>query len=97
MLKLDFNNLGKVVRFHRRKVGLTQMQLANRAGVGKTMVFDLENGKQSVRLNTLMKVLEALDISLKYDSPEISSYIEKSKGETPAIESKAKEEASLES
>lgn len=50
------------------------MELAQTAGVGKTMVFDLEKGKQSVRLNTLLKVLSALNIKLVYDSPLMRDY-----------------------
>ncbi len=78
MLPLDYTNLGKIVRYHRRKNGLTQLELATRAGVGKTMVFDLEKGKQSVRLNTLMKVLHALNINLLYQSPLMQAFPEHS-------------------
>ena len=44
--------------------GLTQKELADLAGVGKTVVFDIEHGKETVRLKTLMKVLKALNINL---------------------------------
>lgn len=49
--------------------GLTQAQLANLAGVGKTVVFDIEHGKQSVRFDTLSKILEVLNISISFQSP----------------------------
>jgi HTH-type transcriptional regulator/antitoxin HipB len=42
----------------RKKTGLTQQELAQLAGVGKTVIFDLEHGKQSIQLDTLLKILK---------------------------------------
>jgi len=61
--------LSEVIRSHRKMSGLTQNQLANFSGVGKTVIFDLEHGKETVRLNTLLKVLSVLNIELKIVSP----------------------------
>ncbi len=61
--------ISKIVVFHRKKSGLTQKQLADIAGVGKTAVFDVEKGKETVRLNTLLKILSALNIKLKLHGP----------------------------
>ncbi len=61
--------ISKIVVFHRKKSGLTQKQLADIAGVGKTSVFDIEKGKETVRLNTLIKILSALNIKLNLQSP----------------------------
>lgn len=61
--------LGSIVRFHRRQAGLSRIDLADIAGVGKTVVYDIENGKQTVRLNTLLKVLGALNVSISLGSP----------------------------
>jgi y4mF family transcriptional regulator len=63
--------ISKIVVFHRKKSGLTQKQLADIAGVGKTSVFDIEKGKETVRLNTLLKILSALNIKLNLYSPLI--------------------------
>jgi len=41
----DFN-LGALVKEHRKKAGLTQLELANLAAVGKTTVFDIEKIKK---------------------------------------------------
>ena len=51
--------------------GLSQSELAKVAGVGKTVVFDLEHGKESVQLDTLKKVLTVLNIQLELRSPVI--------------------------
>lgn len=67
---MDFNkDIAKVVRFHRIKSGLNQKQLADLSGVGKTVIYDIEKGKETVRFNTLMKVFNALNIRIKLESP----------------------------
>lgn len=64
----DFN-LGTLVKDHRKKAGLTQLELANLAGVGKTTVFDIEKNKETVRWNNLMVVLQILNIKVEFKSP----------------------------
>lgn len=56
--------LAKIIRSHRKKAGLSQLELAELAGVGKTAVFDLEKGKETVQLDTLRKVLAVLNIKV---------------------------------
>ena len=62
-------DLRKIVRDHRKLSGLSQAELAKLAGVGKTVIFDIEHGKESVRFDTLKKVLVALNITLVLQSP----------------------------
>jgi y4mF family transcriptional regulator len=62
-------DLKNIVRYHRRLSGLSQAELARLAGVGKTVVFDIEHGKESVQLDTLKKVLAALNIKFILQSP----------------------------
>lgn len=61
--------IGALIRCHRKKSDLTQKQLADLAGVGKTVVFDIEHGKETVRFDTLQKVCKVLNISIRLDSP----------------------------
>lgn len=63
------DKIGNIVRYHRKQSGLTQQALANLAGVGKTVVYDIEKGKESVQLNTLIRVLGVLNIQLRLDTP----------------------------
>jgi len=56
--------IAEIIKYHRKKSGLTQQQLAELAGVGKTVIFDLEHGKDTVKLLTLHKVLQTLNIQL---------------------------------
>jgi transcriptional regulator with XRE-family HTH domain len=71
---------GGIVRFHRQKAGLTRSELATLAGVGKTVVFDIENNKQSVKCSTLKKMLRVLNIRIAFESQLMSEY-EKQKHE----------------
>lgn len=63
------NKIADIILFHRKNSGLTQQELAELASVGKNMVYELESGKQSVRLENLLKVLQVLNIKLDFQSP----------------------------
>jgi y4mF family transcriptional regulator len=52
--------LGAVLRSARKQLGLTQPQLAMAAGVGVRFIVELEAGKPTVRLDSVMRVLNAL-------------------------------------
>lgn len=56
--------LGAAVLATRNKLSLTQPQLAMAAGVGVRFIVELEAGKPTIRLETLLKVLHALGGSL---------------------------------
>ena len=70
--------LSEIVLFHRKKSGLTRNQLADLAGVGKTVIYDIEKGKESIRLSTLQKVLKALNIKITFTGPLMEVLNEKS-------------------
>lgn len=71
--------LGNIVRKHRKSAGLSQLQLAEMAGVGKTVVYDIEKGKQTIKLNTLRKILYVLNIKVELTSPIMHKIIENEK------------------
>jgi y4mF family transcriptional regulator len=56
--------LGQLVREVRRARGLTQEDVSFAAGVGRRFIVDLEAGKPTVRLERVLRVLEALGIQL---------------------------------
>ena len=62
-------DIGKMIYYHRKQSGLSQQALAKLAGVGKTVIFDVEKGKKTLRLDTLLKILDVLNIRLKLESP----------------------------
>lgn len=51
------SSLQDYVKIKRRKAGLTQVQLAAKAGVGLRFIRDLEQGKQTLRMDVVDKVL----------------------------------------
>ena len=65
---------GEIVRYHRRRSGLTQKELSDLAGVGMSSVFEIERGKITVRLQTLIKVLDVLNISLELESQLMNDF-----------------------
>ena len=62
-------SLGETVRRHRKLAGLTQVELARLAGVGKTVVHDLERGKATIQVDTVLTILAVLNIRLEWRSP----------------------------
>lgn len=72
---LDPKTLSIVIKKHRKAAGLSQIQLAEMAGVGKTVVFDLEKGKETVQLNTLLKIFKVLNIKVQLHSPLMNKII----------------------
>lgn len=51
------NNIASFVKEKRKSVGLTQIELAERAGVGLRFLRELEQGKISLRLDKVNQVL----------------------------------------
>jgi HTH-type transcriptional regulator/antitoxin HipB len=66
--------ISEAVRFHRKQSGLSRVQLAEIAGVGKTLVYDIEHGKTSIRFDGLLKVLDALNIKIGLHSPLMAQF-----------------------
>lgn len=56
-LNKDLNPVALFVKEQRRKVRLTQVELALKAGVGLRFVRDLEQGKETVMINKVNQVL----------------------------------------
>lgn len=51
------NELIDFVKNRREQLGLTQQELADRAGVGLRFVRDLEQGKETLRLDKVNQIL----------------------------------------
>jgi transcriptional regulator with XRE-family HTH domain len=76
---LDPKILATVIRNHRKSAGLSQLRLAEMAGIGKTAVFDAEKGKETIQLDTLRKILKVLNIKVQLNSPLINQTINNEK------------------
>jgi len=67
--------LAIVIKKHRKAAGLSQLQLAEMAGVGKTVIFNIEKGKETIQLDTLRKILAVLNIKVQLTSPFMNQII----------------------
>ncbi len=52
---------GKKVREIRRIQGVSQESLADLAGIDRTYISDIENGKRNVSIETIFKIADALE------------------------------------
>ncbi len=65
----SINDLAAAVRGRRLALGLTQAGLAGRIGVSRDWVNYFESGKPTVELILVLRVLEALDLTLEVTEP----------------------------
>jgi transcriptional regulator with XRE-family HTH domain len=67
----DQRVLGRALRALRNRAGITQEELAARAGTTGTYVSLVENGHRGVRWHTIMRLLRAMDTSARDLGAEI--------------------------
>lgn len=66
---MKVTEIGEIIKYHRKQSKLSRQELAKLAGVGKTVVYDIEKGKETIQLKSLLKILEVLNIQLKLNTP----------------------------
>lgn len=71
----QIQELGEIIRMHRKAARLSRVQLAELAGVGKSVIYDIEKGKESVQLDTLQKILKVLNIKIILTSPLLDNLL----------------------
>ncbi|HEX8530101.1 MAG TPA: helix-turn-helix domain-containing protein [Cytophagales bacterium] len=71
---MDTTELSALVRFHRKRAGLSGNELADLAGVGKNAVYAVEQGKMTVQWDTLLKILGALNVQVRFRSPLMEEF-----------------------
>jgi y4mF family transcriptional regulator len=64
MIKNKDNNLAEFVKNRRKSIQLTQIELAEKAGVGLRFIRDLEQGKLSMRTDKINDVLRLFGYTL---------------------------------
>lgn len=57
---------GSAIRRARTDRGLSQVELAARAGVGRPWLSELETGKRTAELGRALSVLSALDLAVTF-------------------------------
>ena len=59
------NYIGQRIRNLRKKMGISQMKLAELAQLDRTYLTSVENGKRNISIINLEKIAAALNVSLK--------------------------------
>lgn len=62
---VDAETLGRALRERRRRDGLTLAEAAGLTNVGIRFLSELENGKPTVRLDKVLRVVAALGLQLQ--------------------------------
>lgn len=65
MNKLLYKNIGSKIRGFRKDKGLTQEQLAEKAGINAYYQGEVERGLKKVSVEVLLKIANALEVPLK--------------------------------
>jgi transcriptional regulator with XRE-family HTH domain len=52
--------LGEAVRYHRKKAGLSQEKLAEKADLSTVFISEVETGKKTISVDSLMRIAIAL-------------------------------------
>lgn len=63
MLVCDLQAIGNKLLTIRKKKGLTQMEVAEMAGLADRTYADIERGSVNMRIETILKICEALHIT----------------------------------
>jgi len=62
--KAIIENLASALRDERLRLGLSQSEMAVRAGIDRTMILRVEKGARIPTIDTLLRMTEALDVNL---------------------------------
>ena len=81
--RADAATWGAQVRSRRRDLGLTQLEVAELAGVAARTVHAVEAGKATLRLDALLAVLAAVGLRLDLVRDSAQSFPRGRRGEFP--------------
>jgi len=65
----DSQSLGQAIRQQRRRLKVTQKDLAMSSGTGLRFIIDLERGKPTCQLGKALEIVRALGLNLKIREP----------------------------
>ncbi len=62
------NDIGALIRQRRHELGLSQIRLAERVGVSRQWVVEVERGKPRAELGLVLRALDVLDAPLRVEA-----------------------------
>lgn len=65
----DASSLGQAIRQQRRRLKVTQKDLAMTSGTGLRFIIELEKGKPTCQLGKALDVVRTLGLNLEIDTP----------------------------
>jgi y4mF family transcriptional regulator len=68
-LRYTAAQIGKLIRDTRKKLGVTQKDLALTSGTGMRFIIDLEKGKETCEVGKALAVLNTLGIKITFTQP----------------------------
>jgi HTH-type transcriptional regulator/antitoxin HipB len=71
-LKYTTEQIGRLIRDTRKKLGVTQKALALTSGTGLRFVIDLEKGKETCQIGKALTILHTLGIRLALTPPALA-------------------------
>jgi y4mF family transcriptional regulator len=70
-MKYTAQAIGQMIRESRKRLGVTQKDLALTSGTGLRFVIDLEKGKETCQIGKILTVLHTLGIRIALIPPAI--------------------------
>ena len=68
-MKYSPQDIGKLIRDTRKRLGVTQRDLALTSGTGLRFVIDLEKGKETCQIGKALTILNTLGIKVTLTPP----------------------------
>ena len=72
-MKYSPQDIGKLIRETRKRLGVTQRDLALTSGTGLRFVIDLEKGKETCQIGKALTILNTLGIKVTLTPPPAPS------------------------
>lgn len=63
-------SLGAALRHYRLEAGLSQAELAERAGLNRTYLSDLEQGKETEQVKRILRLLKQLGVRMTLEKAD---------------------------
>jgi y4mF family transcriptional regulator len=71
-VRYTVQEIGQMIRESRKRLGVTQKDLALTSGTGLRFVIDLEKGKETCQIGKVLTVLHTLGIGIALTPPTVS-------------------------
>lgn len=63
-------SLGAALRHYRQQAGLSQAELAERAGINRTYLSDLEQGRETEQVRRILRLFKQLGVRMTLEEAE---------------------------